>query len=103
LKEEALDRAMWRARFGRDLGPVVRQTTKWMMETNVTNILQKYLSCCLPEPEESKLQFAKTLNWPDPNYFLSPPNLTLCLVCDPAKCYSFTLPSVVPLSQEFLP
>jgi hypothetical protein len=28
LKEEALDRAMWRARFGRDLGPVVRQTTK---------------------------------------------------------------------------
>jgi hypothetical protein len=30
LKEEALDRTMWRARFGRGLGPVVRQTTKWM-------------------------------------------------------------------------
>ena len=28
LKEEALDRTIWRARFGRDLGPVVRQTTK---------------------------------------------------------------------------
>jgi hypothetical protein len=28
LKEEALDRTMWRARFVRDLGPVVRQTTK---------------------------------------------------------------------------
>jgi hypothetical protein len=28
LKEEALDRAMWRARFGRVFGPVVRQTTK---------------------------------------------------------------------------
>jgi hypothetical protein len=28
LEEEALDRAMWRARFGRGLGPVVRQTTK---------------------------------------------------------------------------
>ena len=28
LKEEALDRAMWRARFGRGFGPVVRQTTK---------------------------------------------------------------------------
>jgi len=26
-KEEALDRTMWRARFGRDFGPVVRQTT----------------------------------------------------------------------------
>jgi hypothetical protein len=28
LKEEALDRTMWRARFGRGFGPVVRQTVK---------------------------------------------------------------------------
>jgi ribosomal protein S26 len=28
LKEETLDRTMWTARFGRDFGPVVRQTTK---------------------------------------------------------------------------
>ena len=28
LKEKALDRTMWRARFGRAFGPVVRQTTK---------------------------------------------------------------------------
>jgi len=28
LKEEALDRIMWRARFGRGFGPVIRQTTK---------------------------------------------------------------------------
>jgi len=28
LKEEALDRTMWRARFGRGFGPVVRQTTQ---------------------------------------------------------------------------
>jgi hypothetical protein len=28
LKEEALDRTMWRARFGRVFGPVVRQTTE---------------------------------------------------------------------------
>jgi hypothetical protein len=27
LKEEALYRTMWRARFGRGFGPVVRQTT----------------------------------------------------------------------------
>ena len=27
LKEEALDRTMWRARFGRSFGPVIRQTT----------------------------------------------------------------------------
>jgi hypothetical protein len=30
LKEEALDRTMWRANFGRGFGPVVRQTAKWM-------------------------------------------------------------------------
>jgi hypothetical protein len=28
LKQEALDRTMWRARFGRGFGPVVRQTAK---------------------------------------------------------------------------
>jgi hypothetical protein len=28
LKEDALDRTMWTARFGRDFGPVVRQTAK---------------------------------------------------------------------------
>jgi len=28
LKEEALDRTMWRACFGEGFGPVVRQTTK---------------------------------------------------------------------------
>jgi hypothetical protein len=26
LKEEALDRTLWRTRFGRDYGPIVRQT-----------------------------------------------------------------------------
>jgi hypothetical protein len=28
LKDEALDRAMWRADFGRGFGPIVRQTAK---------------------------------------------------------------------------
>jgi len=28
LKEGALDRTVWRARFGRGYGPVVRQTAK---------------------------------------------------------------------------
>jgi hypothetical protein len=30
LKEEALDRTMWRIRFGRGYGPVVRQATEGM-------------------------------------------------------------------------
>jgi hypothetical protein len=33
LKEEALDRTIWTASFGRGFGPVVRQTTKWMNRT----------------------------------------------------------------------
>jgi hypothetical protein len=28
LKEEALDRTVWRARFGRGIGPVVKQTAE---------------------------------------------------------------------------
>jgi len=28
LKEEALDPTIWRARFGKGFGPVIRQTTK---------------------------------------------------------------------------
>ena len=31
LKEEALDRTVWRHRFGGGFGPVVRQNTEWMM------------------------------------------------------------------------
>ena len=30
LKEEALDRTMWRNRFGGDFEPVIRQNTEWM-------------------------------------------------------------------------
>jgi hypothetical protein len=30
LKDESLDRTMWRARFGRVFGPVVRQNAKWI-------------------------------------------------------------------------
>jgi hypothetical protein len=45
LKEEVLDRTMWRARFGRVFGPVVRQTTEWMMNIwNVTRLQPRY-SC----------------------------------------------------------
>ena len=34
LKEEALDRTMWRRRFGGGFEPVVRQNTEWMNEWN---------------------------------------------------------------------
>jgi hypothetical protein len=35
LKEEAVDRTMWRAGFGRGFGPVVRRTTKRINKTNL--------------------------------------------------------------------
>jgi hypothetical protein len=35
LKEEALDRTLWRTGFGRGCGPVVRQTTELMNECEV--------------------------------------------------------------------
>jgi hypothetical protein len=34
LIEEALDLTLWRIRFGRDYGPVVRQTTEWINRVN---------------------------------------------------------------------
>jgi hypothetical protein len=33
LKDEALDRTLWRTRFGKGYGPVVRQTKEWMNES----------------------------------------------------------------------
>ena len=30
FKEETLDRTVWRIRFGRGYGPVVRQITEWL-------------------------------------------------------------------------
>jgi len=35
LKEEALDRTMWKNRFGGGFEPVVRQNTEWMNEIQV--------------------------------------------------------------------
>ena len=36
LKEEALDRTIWRHRFGGGFGPVVRQNTEWMNENCIS-------------------------------------------------------------------
>jgi len=41
LKEEALDRTMWRAGFGRGFGPVVRLTTKVMNGTDIPRLRQQ--------------------------------------------------------------
>ena len=37
FKGEALDRTVWRHRFGGDFGPVVRQNTEWLNEYPIYN------------------------------------------------------------------
>jgi hypothetical protein len=44
LKEEALDGTMWRNRFGRGVGPVVRQITEWMNNWGVNHCLWQMYS-----------------------------------------------------------
>ena len=48
LKEEALDRTMWRARFGKGFGPVVRQTAKSMNQDLSSPVLSGK-SCITPD------------------------------------------------------
>ena len=45
LKGKALDRTMWRARFGRGVEPVVRQATKWMNSRHSDR--QLYYACLI--------------------------------------------------------
>jgi hypothetical protein len=42
LKEEALDRTMWRNHFGGGFEPVVRQNTEWMNEFTIS-VLHQWL------------------------------------------------------------
>jgi hypothetical protein len=43
LKEEALDRTVWRTRFGRGYGAVVRQTAEWMNTYKVNTFSKLYV------------------------------------------------------------
>ena len=66
LKEEALDRTTWRARFGRGFGPVVRQTTKWM-----TRFCYRLI-----QPECGRKDYVnETFQWPHRELNLRPSGL----------------------------
>jgi hypothetical protein len=45
LKEEALDRTLWRTPFGKGYGPVVWQTTEWMQELLLAQKKRLGMSC----------------------------------------------------------
>jgi hypothetical protein len=63
LKEKALDRTMWRARFGRGFGPVLRQTTKWMNETHLGWLPQSASLCILYAAHDSDFFTIKKLEF----------------------------------------
>jgi hypothetical protein len=52
LKDEALDRTLWRTRFGRGYGPVLRQTAEWM---NIILMTAHMISDCITVQTYSKL------------------------------------------------
>ena len=70
LKEEALDRTMWRARFGRGFGTVVRQTCEWMNEL-------AHRSSSSPSIWSKMLINTFTLTWTPTNLSTLIPWLTL--------------------------
>ena len=45
LKEEALDRTMWRNRYGRGVGHVVRQITECMVESRDWCLVERCRAC----------------------------------------------------------
>ena len=45
LKEEALDRTVWRNRFGGGFGPVVRQNTEWMIVSKLLVVMLSSGKC----------------------------------------------------------
>jgi len=74
LKEEVVDRTVWRARFGRGFGPVVRQTTKW-------------LNCINPLKTKRRLLYLKTQSVCAVNTFhLGYKNQTVYAVSDTSRC-----------------
>jgi len=48
VKEKALDHSLWRTRFGRGCGPVIRETTAWMIEysSNIECHLNWFIFSC---------------------------------------------------------
>jgi hypothetical protein len=65
MKEESLDRTMWRNRLGESFEPVVRQNTEWMNENDQT-YLEGHVSVYFLKPATSKLHasVAQQINCP---------------------------------------
>jgi hypothetical protein len=53
LKDEALDRSRWRARFGRGFGPVVRQTAKWMIKFHENMFGSLHIASCIQDAQSN--------------------------------------------------
>jgi hypothetical protein len=63
LKEEALDRTMWRNRFGGGFEPVVRQNTEWMFQGFLYPSDEDLLQDILKNPKYSLLFTDGFVEW----------------------------------------
>jgi hypothetical protein len=63
LKEEALNHTMWRAGFGRDFGPVVRQTDRQLNDVNETQTRRISLQCLIKKLEYKIFQYNYMRNY----------------------------------------
>jgi hypothetical protein len=97
LKEEALDRTMWRAGFGRGFGPVVRQTAKRMNTHTHTRphthiymyiYLPPCLTFCLTVSYLSLLHYLYDINFFEPLIYYS--SRSSCFTPGPEPRYHFT-------------
>ena len=85
LKGEALDRTMWRNRFGRGFEPVVRQNTEWKKytEKNKSFVTPNYtaLHHIMPRWKRASVNETSCLEvWPH------------CCTTEPARAASFSFP-----------
>jgi hypothetical protein len=93
LKEEALDRTIWRARFGRSFGPVVRQTT-WINSSTAVMYSSRPTEGSLMHTSSTDGDF-KIRRWNICERFV----LLVCIFCRIRHCltnmFSVTLSSLV--------
>jgi len=81
LKKEALDRTIWRNRFGGGFGPVVRQYTEWMMNLHMK--MKEYFYSLQTARSCRYLKFWKRCCW----RFNSSGGIALCLCASDSRCF----------------
>jgi hypothetical protein len=100
LKEEALNRTMWKASLERGFGPVVRQTAKWMDEILVKHRLNME-TAGLFETFDNYLQYhtVSQYRWDGLNSNVFPDKVTFMKETSSKWLHNF----LIPISNETCP